>query len=68
LTTVPTTITAIAKKLLVLLTQVTDVFSELLEGGAQTFGVTGHFRSIHHKDDTVDLVFKRRLLYIPHSL
>lgn len=52
----------------VVLTQVTDVLSEMLESGAQFFGVWWDFGGVHHEDHTVDLVFEAGLLYVASSL
>lgn len=50
------------------LTQITDVLSELLEGGAETFRVGQDFRGVHHKYHTVDLVIEAWPLHITHGL
>lgn len=50
------------------LTQVTDVLSELLEGGAEAFRVGHDFRGVHHKGHTVDLFIQAWPLHIAHSL
>lgn len=47
-----------------LLTQVTDVLSELLEGVSQAFGVSLDFGSIHHEGHTMDFVFKTWSLHV----
>ncbi len=54
--------------LFLFLTQVTDVLSELLEGGAEAFGVGQYFRGIHHKHHTMNLVFKAWPLHVAHRL
>lgn len=49
-----------------ILTHAADVFSELLERGAQSFGIGVDFWRIHHKHHTVNLVFEARFLYEAH--
>lgn len=44
------------------------MLSELLEGGAEAFGVGHDFRGVHHKGHTVDLFIQAWPLHIAHSL
>lgn len=51
-----------------LLTQVTDVLSQLLEGAAEAFGILQHLWGIHNKHHAVDSVSKTRCLHVAHGL
>lgn len=50
------------------LTQVADVFSELLERHVQAFGVAGDFGGVQHEGHAVDLLPQARPLYVADSL
>lgn len=50
------------------LTQFADVFSELLERGAQAVMVGGDFNRIQHEGHTVDLLLQARPLPVAKSL
>lgn len=50
------------------LTQFADVFSELLERGAQAFVVGGDFNRVQHEGHTVDLLLQARPLPEAKSL
>uniref|UniRef100_A0A0E9Y2K6 Uncharacterized protein n=1 Tax=Anguilla anguilla TaxID=7936 RepID=A0A0E9Y2K6_ANGAN len=49
-------------------TQVTDMFSELLEGEAHAFAIGVDFCGVYHKGHTVHLLSGRWLLHIAHCL
>lgn len=51
-----------------ILTQVADVFSELLERGVQAFRVAGDFQGVHHEGHAVDLLAQARPLHVADSL
>lgn len=51
-----------------ILTQVADVFSELLERRAQAFRVGGDFRGVQHEGHAVDLLPQARPLHVANSL
>lgn len=50
------------------LTHVTDVLSELLEGGIEAFGIGVEFWGIQHKGHTVDLFSEVRVLHVANCL
>lgn len=50
------------------LTQVADVFPELLEGGVQALGVGGDLQGVQHEDHAVDLLLQARRLHVAQSL
>lgn len=50
------------------LTQLADVFSELLEGRVQAFGVGGDFGGVQHEGHAVDLLPQARPLHVAESL
>lgn len=50
------------------LTQFADVFSELLERGAQAFVVGGDFNRVQHEGHAVDLLLQARPLPVAKSL
>lgn len=51
-----------------LLTQFADVFSELLERGAQAFVVGGDFNRVQHEGHAVDLLLQARPLLVAEGL
>lgn len=44
------------------------MLSELLEGGAEAFGIALEFQSIQHKGHTVDLFLEARALHVANRL